>query len=136
MPYFKTPDNSLHYLDDFESLYLLPSDAVHIADEEANNILNGKTSVDLVKQYTFLIQKHLDDKAREHGYDDIRSVVTYADEPSVPKFQNEGLAFRKWRSLVWAYCGEQLATAEQTLSPPTVEELFLNMPRLEDLYGN
>jgi hypothetical protein len=48
-----------------------------------------------------LAQARLDGDARVLGYDDILSAVTYADEPSVPRFQQEGLRLRRLRSLVW-----------------------------------
>lgn len=36
------------------------------------------------------VQRWLDEQARALGYDDVKSAVTYADEPAVPKFQQEG----------------------------------------------
>lgn len=56
-----------------------------------------------------VVQAHLDAQAVALGYDDIRTAVTYAEEPAVAKFQAEGLAMRAWRSLVWARCYEILA---------------------------
>jgi len=65
-------------------------------------------------------------------YDSIATAVSYAVEPAVPEFQNDGIAFRAWRSLVWAYAYEQLAVVlagghEQ----PTVEAFLLELPALE-----
>ena len=37
-------------------------------------------------------------KARELGYTNIFTAVTYADEAAVPQFQREGQALREWRS--------------------------------------
>ena len=64
------------------------------------------TPAQLAALYTQAVQAMLDDKARAFGYDDIKSAVTYAEEPAVPKFQAEGRAFRAWRSVVWAACYE------------------------------
>ena len=47
------------------------------------------------------MQAHLDTVARTYGYDGIATVVTYAEEPAVARFQLEGQAFRAWRSKVW-----------------------------------
>jgi hypothetical protein len=58
------------------------------------------------------VQAILDTKAQSYGYDDIASAVTYADEPSVPKFQAENQAFRAWRSLVWEAAYGYLAKVE------------------------
>lgn len=78
------------------------------------------------------VQNHLDAAARAAGYDDIKSAVTYADEPAVPKFQAEGQAFRAWRSLVWATCYAMLAdVVTGTRDVPTVEELLAELPVLE-----
>ncbi len=35
MPYYKTPDNTVHFLDSVQFEYLLPSEAVPITDAEA-----------------------------------------------------------------------------------------------------
>lgn len=78
-----------------------------------------------------LVQRHLDEAAQAMHYDDIKSAVTYADEPSVAKFQNEGRAFRVWRSLVWAYCYDVMAEVEAgTRAIPSSEELIAELPAL------
>ncbi len=85
----------------------------------------------LINKFRAIIQRHMDEAAVRVGYDDIKTAVTYADEPSVPKFQAEGQALRAWRSLVWAYGYEQIAavqSGERTL--PTPEELIAELPPL------
>ncbi|USE78901.1 hypothetical protein NDR89_19900 [Cupriavidus gilardii] len=78
------------------------------------------------------IQAHMDRKAQEMGYDGITSAVTYADEPAVPKFQAEGIAFREWRSLVWQAGYAYLAEVQAGTKPmPTVEEAIALLPPLE-----
>ena len=78
------------------------------------------------------VQKHLDQAANAAGYDDIKTAVTYADEPSVAKFQNEGKAFREWRSLVWEYCYDRLEAIQAGHeSEPTVSELIAELPVLD-----
>lgn len=77
------------------------------------------------------VQRFLDATARAQGYDDIRSAVTYADEPAVPKFHAEGQAFRAWRSLVWARCYEVLDEVKSGARPvPTESELISLLPDL------
>lgn len=77
------------------------------------------------------VQRFLDAAARAQGYDDIRSAVTYADEPAVPKFQAEGQALRAWRSLVWARCYEVLdAVKAGSRAVPTEAELIGELPAL------
>lgn len=67
------------------------------------------------------IQAHLDSVAQSWGYDDIRSACTYADEPAVPRFQDEGRALRAWRSLVWA-------AAWQHTDAASVDDILAALP--------
>lgn len=77
------------------------------------------------------IQLHLDNTAQSFGYDNIQSAVTYADEPASQKFQLEGLGFRAWRSLVWAYVYEQAAeVAEGLREQPPLVEFLSELPEL------
>lgn len=85
----------------------------------------------LIDRFRSIIQGHLDEAAAQFGYDDIKTAVTYAEEPAVPKFQAEGKALRAWRSLVWAYGYEQIdgvQSGARTL--PTPEELIAELPPL------
>lgn len=78
-----------------------------------------------------LIQEYMDAMARSLNYDDIKTAVTYADEPSVPKFQIEGRALRAWRSQIWAAGYALLARVEAgEIAEPTQEELVELLPRL------
>lgn len=83
------------------------------------------------KEYVSAIQQYMDSAAQASGYDSMQTAVTYAEEPVVPKFQLEGLAFRAWRSLVWDYAYEQLAQVEAGLKEqPTIEDVILALPKL------
>lgn len=78
------------------------------------------------------VQEYMDSMARSLGYDDIKTAVTYADEPSVPKFQNEGRALRAWRSSVWFTCYELLDRVKAgEASEPSEKTLTGLLPRLE-----
>lgn len=75
------------------------------------------------------VQKHLDTTAAAHGFDDIKTAVTYADEPAVPRFQAQGRAFRAWRSLVWDFCYSlQEKVAAGQADEPTLEQLLPMLP--------
>jgi len=77
------------------------------------------------------VDAHLNGAARARGYDDIRTAVTYAEEPAVPKFQAEGQAMRAWRSLVYAKCYEVLAAVQSgAMTEPTQEQLLKLLPVL------
>lgn len=89
------------------------------------------TTEQLIERFRAVIQEHMDAAARLAGYDDIKAAVTYAEEPTVPKFQAEGKALRAWRSLVWAYGYEQIdAVQSGARSLPTPEELIAELPPL------
>lgn len=83
------------------------------------------------QQMTNKIQQYLDTTAQKLGYDSCLSVCSYVDT-GVTKFDEEGEAFRKWRSAVWAKGYEILdAVKNGSCSIPTEEELFLELPALE-----
>lgn len=78
------------------------------------------------------VQEHLDAAAQGLGYDDIRSAVTYADEPAVPKFQAEGRALRAWRSEVWAACYDMLDRwSNGEIPEPTAADVLAALPSFE-----
>lgn len=75
------------------------------------------------------VQYHMDRTAQNYGYDDIKSAVTYADEPIVQKYQIEGQAFRAWRSLVWDSCTKTLFDFQSgTIPKPTAQEVVDGLP--------
>lgn len=89
------------------------------------------TAEQLIERFRSVIQEHMDAAARLVGYDDIKTAVTYAEEPAIPKFQAEGKALRAWRSLVWAYGHEQIdAVQSGARTLPTPEELIAELPPL------
>lgn len=78
------------------------------------------------------VQLWLDEQARALGYDDIKSAITYAEEPAVPKFQQEGQALRRLRSLAWARYYEIMDPVKAGQRPiPTEEELIAEMEALK-----
>lgn len=87
------------------------------------NIVSNSIAV-----YADAIQIKLDSVAKAWGYDDVKTAVTYADEPSVPQFQNDGKALRAWRSLVWQTAYSILATADPN-NPPTIEYVLTQLPQ-------
>jgi len=74
------------------------------------------------------IQDLLDSTAREHGYDDLRSAVTYIGS-SVAKWNNEGLRARAWRDECWSKAQAiENAVRAGTRALPTVAEVLAEMP--------
>lgn len=89
----------------------------------------ARAKADQVKAVAAQVQAHLDAQAAALGYDNIFTAVTYATEPAVPKFQNDGIALRAWRSLVWAKCYEVLAEVEAgTRGPLDAAQVLALLP--------
>jgi hypothetical protein len=87
------------------------------------------TPQELQRLLTDTVQSLMDSKAQAYHYDNLTTAVTYAEEPSVPKFQEEGQAFRSWRSTVWATAYSILAEVQAgTRSFPTVSEVPSLLP--------
>ena len=131
----------------------MPADVVEITDEQHSALMSGQAAGKVIvadaqgrpvlqdpppltyaqefELFRAAIQQHLDAAAVEAGYYDIKTAVTYADEPAVPKFQLEGQAFRAWRSLCWEYGYTQLDAVEAGQRPkPTVAALIAELPTL------
>lgn len=76
-----------------------------------------------------VVQGILDAEAQARGYDNIFTAVTYADEPAVAKFQQDGKVLRAWRSEVWATCYFIVASVQNGDRPiPTADELLAALP--------
>lgn len=127
-----------------------------IIEETNENIVyhNGKkylesevpayTEEELTKKYTILIQAILDKTAYSYGYTGIdegvpgacNSVCTYGDT-GVQKFDDEGRAFKKWRSAVWKKALEILSLVKSgEIGIPSEEDLIEMLPKLEIIYTN
>lgn len=92
---------------------------------------------EMIKFYDGVVQKRLDDVARSFGYGDpnrpevspILHAISYAEEPAVPRFQNEGRALRAWRSLVWVTAAGILnAVKAGERAVPTADEVLAELP--------
>lgn len=84
-----------------------------------------------VAMYTAEIQGRLDAFARERGYDDMASLVTYAGDTD-PLFAAEGDCGKKARSATWAAARTILAdvTAGRR-AIPTIGDLLAELPELK-----
>lgn len=91
----------------------------------------GDTPEEVQAMLTAKVQKYLDTTAQKLGYDSCLSVCSYADT-GVAKFDEEGDAFRQWRSAVWQKGYEIVdAVKEGTRDIPTEEELFAELPTIQ-----
>lgn len=94
-------------------------------------VIPEPTPEEIQAQLTSKVQTYLDTTAQKLGYDSCLSVCSYVDT-GVIKFDEEGAAFRKWRSAVWEK-GYEIVDAVKagTRETPTEEELFAELPTLE-----
>lgn len=100
-----------------------------LANGNTTEPMDAPTPAQLKTTLTNAVQAHLDAGAQTLGYDNIKAAATYADEPAVPKFQNEGKSLRAWRSYCWDYCNTVLADVTSGKRPiPTPEELIKELP--------
>lgn len=84
----------------------------------------------LTAQFTKAVQKWMDSKAQERGYDNIISACTYAGSTD-EKFAAEGKAAKEWRDKVWRYCYDVVAqVVSGGRDVPTISELLAELPRL------
>ena len=153
MVIFYSPKTGGFYPDDVFERHEVPDDAVEITHDYRDELLLGQLDGKIITPgtdgvpflsepspltaeqemclYEKAAQRHMDSAAADHGYDGINTAVSYADEPAVAKFQREGRAFREWRSLVWAYCYDQLAKFKAgEIEKPTIEQLIAGLPAL------
>lgn len=132
---------------------IIPPDSVGVSDEEFKyyqverskgfklSVSKGKVVLidpeetsksDKLRSIESYVQKHINTVCKSYGYDSIISAVTYADEPSVPKFQQEGQAFRAWRSKVWDKCYQLLSDWEAgAIEEQTPQQVIAQLPQLE-----
>lgn len=81
-------------------------------------------------QLTNAVQRVLDKKAQELNYDSCLSVCSYINT-GIAKFDDEGNAFRAWRSAVWAKGYEILELVKTgKMAIPSEEELIAMLPEL------
>ena len=146
-----SPSTKGFYTEGLNSTY--PKDAVVVTEDEVLQILtafnsnktisviNGVLSISqdssvdiqsILEYFSNKLQNHLDNKAKEYGYDNIYTAISYAEEPSVLKFQLEGKAFRAWRSLFWLEANlikSEIESGSRSI-PSSVEELIIELPKL------
>ncbi|WP_208508362.1 hypothetical protein [Variovorax paradoxus] len=122
----ESDDNGVYRFTTAEGLAVdAPSDLVP-CDAPATS---GQSVESRKRALSAVVQRHLDEVAKGLGYDDMNSAVTYADEPAVRRFQDEGQALRAWRSLVWAACYDLLDRwSKGQLDEPNADELIASLP--------
>lgn len=78
--------------------------------------------------YATAIQKHVDDAAREKGYNDGATLASYVTS-TIAAWAGEASAFVIWRDGVWAYALAQLAAVQSGQRPaPSVGDFLEELP--------
>ena len=143
---FEQTQEATDYVNSIEGCYYLED---YKRDENGNMqlivrqlVIPEPTPEEMQKQYTRLIQSILDKEAYALGYTGpgeavegaCMSVCSYVDT-GVQKFDDEGKAFKQWRSAVWNKSYEILALVKSgEMKIPTQEELLALLPKLEIIY--
>lgn len=101
--------------------------------EEDSEIEARKVAVPSISEFESMVQTYMDTVARSYGYDSLISAISYASDTTSPKWQQEGISFRSWRSSVWLKCIEILDSVKAGAKSPTEKELILMLPSLENM---
>lgn len=142
------------YDDDLHAPDTLPADVVEIDETTYRALLAGQAAGQVIaagaagqpvlvarpgptleQSCTALkaaVQLQLDQAAQAAGYDDIKSAVSYADEPAVRQYQADGLRLRAWRSRVWAFALPVInRVAAGELTPEAASAQLEELPALD-----
>lgn len=154
MYYYYSPTTAFYINDGYA---VIPAGSIEITKEEYVTAFKGQeegkyissssqgrpivvdvivpTTEEQLASFSTSLQYLLDNTASQYGYDNIYTAISYADEPAVLKFQDEGKAFRKWRSLLW----EQANSIKQDVmnglrEVPSIDNLIQELPKLTITY--
>lgn len=86
--------------------------------------------VDPVPLLVAALQSHMDAAAKELGYDDLKTAITYRGDPN-PRFAAEAEGFFLWRSAIWTTAYAMLGSGN---IPETIEAAVALMPTLNIEY--
>lgn len=69
------------------------------------------TQAQVISQYEWEVQKHIDAFAKTWGYDSLLSAATYTAS-GIPKFRNEAIELVAWRDAVWVSAAATLQAVQ------------------------
>ncbi len=122
----------------------IPSDADEITKEEHTRLLaeqsqgreiikgqNGRietrprqvTPQDRTKSLVNAVHLHVDDYAQSQGFRSILDAISYADEPTEPTRQAQGIALRQWRSQCMVVLDQELQSDPLPQPPALIARL-------------
>lgn len=84
----------------------------------------------LKDKYLAIVDNYLNETVKAREYDSILSACSYADDDTDKVFQQEGIACRKWRSMVYRKCYDILAEVESG-KREIPADIISELPKLE-----
>jgi hypothetical protein len=89
---------------------------------------NPKLSLPTQDQYMQKAQSVMDAQAQSMGYDNIFTAISYIGDP-FPRFNDEAVALRAYRSRVWQHSNDLMAQVlAGKIAQPTLEEYEQGLP--------
>lgn len=88
--------------------------------------------IDPIGALTDALQAYMDAQAKDRGYDDLKTAITYRGDPN-PRFAAEAEGFFLWRSAIWTTAYEMLGRGE---IPESIEDAIALMPTLNIEYNS
>lgn len=102
-----------------------------LAEGNTPEPVDAETSDQAFLRLQAVVQRRLDEWAKERGYESILSLCTYATS-TVPKFQAEGQRGVEVRDTCWQFGYSLLAQVESGQAPiPSEDELLQMLPPME-----
>lgn len=101
---------------------------VDITDPDQLHDIARMEQEQLQHRYNAVVNNVLNQKAVEHGYDDIKSAALRAAYPG--PYHEEGVQFAKWMDECWWIAFELLNQVKQGQPPLTDEQLVAELPVL------
>lgn len=136
MTYYKSPNNTLHYLDDDNFAYLLPAGCVQITDEEAQAIRNeqNRLTTDQAKAVMWQKIKAERDHRTESGGYKVNDKWFHSDQ--VSRTQQLGLVLMgnnfpenlQWKTMDGSFITMTSTLAQQILAAAAISDqtIFAN----------
>lgn len=139
--YYKNSENKIFGIEsdtdkNYKNKLIEELGLTRITSDSLKDYLCCKTnpSVDeMINYFTSVIQKTMDDRARQKGYDNITNACSYAGTDNA--FKAEADAFLKWRAKCWAwgYAILDEFTSGRRVLPSSLEEvaaIIKGLPKL------
>jgi hypothetical protein len=77
------------------------------------------------------VRNYLNTTAQSFGYDDIMTAISYANDPTRPDWQAEGITLRNYRTACWDAAYAHIAETDE----PTEETVLDSLPALSTVAG-